>query len=499
MKRVPILITVLFIMPSLHYLPLAAQVSKQLRPQRPIAHQMANLKVGNVVVSPAHFNDGDTVTIRYQVTNNGTVTTKRFISSFRIAGYLQKNHTVRSLNKGKSVTLQHTFKARCGSQQWSIIADSGGVVPESNEQDNRWKKTFNPACPGLPYLAVHSVRFTHPFGLNDIVHFTYTVENRGKCWAPATVTHFIVNGQVKAVGKVRALHRFEKVTLSHDWKAVCSGTLLKWQIISDALNKVQETNEAHKKGWEMTRPCPAAAQARKPDLTIEKVEIVPSPKQLFANERVKVKVTIRNLSHDCQTGESGPCILFWNIRGQQKPVYSKLERIDIPKIPSACYGINSNFKVIEREYRMGLYPQPYVFTLEVDHYDRVKEGKENNNKRVITFIVKPEKKADLAIVSLYSPDPTRYIGQKITVRGTVKNIGLKNSRACLMEVKCYKDKYRKTNVKELKPGDEFRFSFSFRWATRGSKKCEVWVDKANKVSESNKANNYRVYNKIRIK
>jgi len=483
-----------FLMVSL----LPAQTTRQMRSvskSGTVAMKIANLKVEDVTWSPASFSDGATVSLSYRVHNNGNAPANRFSCSFEIAGYLSKSQVIAQLAAGQSRVITHIFKARCGSQDWSIFLDSRQRVAESNETDNTWRRNLIIPCPGKPYLTAHSVHFSHPFNLNDNVHFTFIIENRGHCWAPATVAHFMVDGRVKKSFKVPALHRSDKVNLSADWKATCSGTVIR--IVTDALNRVDENNESDQKNWEKTMRCAGGDPRHKPDLMIDKVEITPA--KLFNMENMRVRVTVRNISHDCQTGKSAPCVLYWHMRGLEQPMHSKLERIDLQPIPSACQGINSNFRVVEREYTTGLHAQNYRFTLEVDKYGQVDEGDETNNSKILNFTVQPRRQPDLVISDIHSPDPTRYVGQKITVHATVKNIGTLRSTPCRMKMLCYRDKLRDTQVQALDPGQEVRKSFFFRWATQGSKKCEVWIDVDRVVIESDEGNNYRVYNSIRVK
>ena len=106
---------------------------------------------------PAAFTAGDTVTIKYHLTNDSAYPAGAFSVGLRVGGTIIARNPHPGLESGGEDNGEFTWTATCGSPL-AVVADCDGAVAESNESDNVFSDPglacssgHEKAKAGLPY------------------------------------------------------------------------------------------------------------------------------------------------------------------------------------------------------------------------------------------------------------------------------------------------------------------------------------------------------------
>ena len=165
----------------------------------------------------------------------------------------------------------------------------------------------------------------------------------------------------------------------------------------------------------------------------------------------------------------------------------------VKKISIRSLGSPPDHEYIKKRMRlprMGI----YRFTVKLDADNNVSEGNESNNEKWILVDVNPKQFPDLKITNVSTPDYKKTIQQKCKMSVTITNIGKVHSGYFELDANldtcpliAQGRKYR--THQGLAPGESVTFTFEHRYACFKMVGVGFYVDKANKVQESNENNN----------
>ncbi len=106
----------------------------------------SNLNISSVEFVPLNITDGDTVTVKVNITNTGSTTYRRFKVGFKVDGTLIAQRYVHGLSAGSTTTVSAPWKAYPGNHTLEVLADYSNEIQETNESDN----TFVLRLPEVP-------------------------------------------------------------------------------------------------------------------------------------------------------------------------------------------------------------------------------------------------------------------------------------------------------------------------------------------------------------
>jgi len=247
------------------------------------------------------------------------------------------------------------------------------------------------------------------------------------------------------------------------------------------------------------------AQAR-PDLVIDSLDM---------NDQCQLSVTLKNIDNGTVDRGVTVTIKFRILHSGHAP-----HNVSRDYLMTSDFGPNQTRTLA---FGSDHFPGESRVICDVDPLERILESNDQNNHAERNFRCPQEssqsppldptalraaakkyrvqmvKLPDLVIAGIHATDPSRHIGQLITVYTVVRNIGTLPSSPCMLEMLCHRGKRLRGQVQALNPGQEVQLRFTFRWAAGDSKKCEVWVDVDGQVVESNENNNHRIYRSIPVK
>lgn len=213
------------------------EYSFTLTPTKPVP--TADLTVTSITCTPSNPATGDIVTIKAVVKNQGygpadASSAACYIDEETI-GYIY----MPSLNPGKSVEIEKTWKATTGEHQVKIVVDANNMIFEINETNNEATTTITTTDPDL---AIEKIEWfpTYP-EIGKAVLFTVTIKNQGTRVSGQCYVTYYIDGSKQGEHYIEPLDPGASVTRNFSWKV--QAATLTFKAVVDEANAVAESNE----------------------------------------------------------------------------------------------------------------------------------------------------------------------------------------------------------------------------------------------------------------
>lgn len=254
----------------------------------------ADLVVSALNSNASSYSAGDPITITATITNQGIRSAGSFNVALTSGDLATQTKSVSSLAAGTSTTVSFSYTAARYSSDKSItvtaMADSGGVIAESNENNNTRLasfvvKKYAPPLPDLIVSALTSDKALYEPG--DTVTISATVKNIGTGSASATTVRLTVPGIATLSKSIFPLDVGASQTVQFTWTAPVSLTDQNITVTAfvDPDNLITESNEANN-----TRTTTVVINAPPPDIEVTDSTIT----DWYAGTEVTVSATVRN-------------------------------------------------------------------------------------------------------------------------------------------------------------------------------------------------------------
>ncbi|RLT43945.1 MAG: hypothetical protein DWI57_03745, partial [Chloroflexi bacterium] len=158
----------------------------------------------NIGFAPATVMDGDRVTIRVTVRNDGTAPAEGVVIQFldvtdKDAQPIGSNQTIDAIPAGGSGTAQVVYETagKTGERKIEVVADRNNLIAESNEKDNSAQAKFTVGVAALPNLNIKSdnIGFNPDVPASgDQVTIVATILNDGGADAGQVIVSFVEGG-----------------------------------------------------------------------------------------------------------------------------------------------------------------------------------------------------------------------------------------------------------------------------------------------------------------
>ena len=179
--------------------------------------------IADLEVTEIEWNDnrslGDSVRIKATVKNTGTIDVEDFevrleiVSEDRGRVVHGDTQVVSRLRAGRSRELRFRWKAEAYRHTFTVTADYGDAIRETDESNNEKSESYNDTL--LPDLRVDSIDF-----IGDLYEDRYiavTIENRGDGDAPDFEVVLYINGRKFKDTDIRGLDAGESTTVTFSW------------------------------------------------------------------------------------------------------------------------------------------------------------------------------------------------------------------------------------------------------------------------------------------
>ncbi|QQE66749.1 peptidase S8 [Leptolyngbya sp. BL0902] len=412
---------------------------------------LPDLTVENLTGLPASLTVGESATIRFSVTNQGTRTAVP--STFRY--YLSNDTTVSSndqllgsisvgaLRAGQSATFTRTFAYNAdvvnrlgdsGTKNLLLVADAAGAVTESREDNNLLSQSFEVVsnAPTDVDLVLQNPVLPETWVAGLPVSLTLTVANQGSEEAGASLLRvflsdtptFNPNGRIVVESRIASLPGQESFTDTFTFTYLESfGDGQKYLfVVVDSANEVSETGDGETNN--ITQFDINVAPAINVDFTI--TSVTPPVGSPFPNITVGQPITVTVLVKNQGTTVAAPTTLTvytsdFGVNGNQfdiataRPVTSApVGRLDTGEETSIrlTFTYTSDF---------GEGTQNLFFVLDVE--DAIEEANENNNVWREEIEVEQPQDIDLAVLNPSLSRTTVLPGDTINLSAQVQNLG----------------------------------------------------------------------------
>lgn len=420
-----------------------ADVNPAWRPLVQARGGLPDLTVQNITGIPTTLTDGETANLSFRVANQGTRTAGA--STFKY--YLSNDTTldlatdaelgtisVGALRAGQSADFSRLFTYNAstmgdsGTKYLFFVADTAGVVSESREDNNIFRRSFEAtsAAPRDVDLVLQNPVLPDTWIAGRPVDLTVTIANSGNESAGAsTLSIYILdtptftpgNRQPVFSNRIEALGGGLSITRNYTFDYLESfGDGQKYLFfVVDSANEVGETNE----GNNITQFPISVAPAINVDFTITNVTVPPT---ITIGQPMTVSVTVQNQG----TTVSSPTTLSIytsNLTGPNDVFDPNTARI-VTSAPIAILNPNqSNTLNLTFTYSslFGEGFQNLFFVVDVDN--DVEETNETNNIAKEVLEATPPQNIDLVILNPTISNSTVLPGNTVTISAQVQNLG----------------------------------------------------------------------------
>jgi subtilase family serine protease len=420
---------------------------------------MPDLVVDKITWSPVNRRENENVTIAITVKNIGSGKAGFSSLGFYLDEICQTAIFIDELSVNatsvKTISLpvdayEHTLKA---------IADSGGVLSETDESNN----VLTIVMPALaPDLVVTGITWSpsKPV-LNEYMDFTVTVKNQGKRQAGHFEVSFYVEFYHKSTQVCTSLDAGDSTTFTFPWKTLKDTVSV--EAIVDELNYVNESNENNNTSRANVGFSPPA-----PDTDLSISSIAFNPENPLIGDAVNITVTMKN---------SGP--------GKAPPshvaYYMDDVLLDSVYVTEMLAGSTNTIDNIIWYAEYGTHELKIV----IDCNNSVFETDETNNEKTVTFTTSAP---DLVIKNVTWWPINPGIGEEVNFTITIKNQG--NSKAGSSYLTYYVDGSPRGNhyIEAMEAGETITRIFT--WKIQAAPQVfKVIIDEDNSVPESQDYNN----------
>lgn len=269
-----------------------------------VATPMPDLVVASLTVEPPDPSPGDDVVLVAEVRNQGNAPAGAFRVAFRVDGVAlaEGELPVEGLAAGASRMLRSSpWEAQQGARLARALADSGGAVAESREDNNEATRPL-PTLARMPNLVVERL------GPSDDapqegqrLTLVAVVLNAGSAASGATDVRFTLDGRGLGASSLPGLAPGARATV-HSPSFVAGSGLRTASAMADALQRVAELNEddnARDAAFDVALGAGLAPSATGP-LEVGPVRISPAAPRV--GDDVEVRVELRNVGAEAAEG-----------------------------------------------------------------------------------------------------------------------------------------------------------------------------------------------------
>lgn len=413
-----------------------------------------DLIIDKITLSPTEPALGNDITIIIAVKNQGDTTAESSHVTCYVDDAIIKTEAIGYLAPGISTTILFTWTAVQGEHTIKAIADAGGKITESNENNNMVTYAITTVAPDL---LIQSITY-EPLNASkgDNVIFSITIKNQGSYRSFFTSLDFQIDGSSRGIFDVPAIEPGETTVVRHNWIALTDQHIFK--AIIDVNNNTRESNENNNE-------LSIVFNTLLPDLIIETIDW--TPKNPSKDDIVSFNATIKNQG----TGRADSCALAYYI----DDVFINTITVPVLNAGASC---NTSFS-----WKAEL--NAHEIRVMVDYYQMVIENIETNNEMRFSLLTAPP---DLMVSNLTWQPEEPAAGNIMTFTVTVKNQGSGNAEPSRAVVYINNKTYQYLDYPLIPAGQEQ--SLEFEWtAESGVYTISIKADYAEKVTETKEDNN----------
>jgi uncharacterized repeat protein (TIGR01451 family) len=274
----------------------------------------ANLVVlaSNVEFDPAEPNDGDLVTVKVTVMNNGTATATDVVVRFEDVTdgtpvLIGRQRLIDSIAPGESATAQVTYDTtdKAGERRIEVTVDPTDMIAESDEQDNRALALLTVAPPPAPDLVVQgeNIRFSPASPTEgQVVTITVTVLNEGPRNANKVEVKFldVTNGGSTQIGNLQIIGGVPSggsgmAQVTYDTTGKAGDRTI--QVVADPNSLVTETDETNNQAEATLTVAPPSEEPEpgiQPNLVITPGSLSFTPTMPMPGDLVTLTISVTN-------------------------------------------------------------------------------------------------------------------------------------------------------------------------------------------------------------
>lgn len=344
----------------------------------------------NIEFDPAEPRDGNLVTARATVMNNGTAPALDIVVRFEdvTSGtpvQIGRQRLIDSLQPGEGAAVQIDYDTtdKAGERRIQVVVDPANTVAESDEQDNSAIALLTVAPPPAPNLVVKSenIRFS-PASPNDgqPVTITVTLLNDGPRNANTVEVKFVdaTNGSELPIGDVQVIGGIPSggsatAQVTYDTAGKEGERLIR--VIADPNNLVAETNETDNQAeTTLTITPPSETPTILPNLVITSGSLAFTPTVPAPGDWVTITITVTNDGE----GDANSVIVRVTDTTDSEPAPVGEDQT----IPSLAAGASVSITV---PYSTSTFTGSRTLTVAADPDNAIEETSETDNVATLTI------------------------------------------------------------------------------------------------------------------
>jgi len=201
----------------------------------------SDLVIHDITRSPENPSIGDTVTFTAIIKNQGSSQAASSHVAYFIDGPLKGYEVVPEIGAGATVNNTFTWTAQAGSHAITVVADSKGIITESNENNNEKTVTYEITTPDL---VIEAITWS-PANLseNATETLTVTIKNQGNGQANSSYVAYYIDSSLKGYENVPEIGAGATATTTFAWESQGGSHTIK--AVTDEENNIIESNESN--------------------------------------------------------------------------------------------------------------------------------------------------------------------------------------------------------------------------------------------------------------
>jgi subtilase family serine protease len=413
-----------------------------------------DLIVQAISLSPTDPALEDTVTITVTLKNQGSAPAGISNTTCYVDANILPNASTGSIGAGVMATVTFTWKAEGGSHTFRAVADSSGLIPETDETNNTRTHTITTLAPDLIIQALSWTPTVLSRG--DAVTVSVVIKNQGSAISRATSVSFFIDGNTRGVQNIASVNPGSSVTRTYTWFAQSGQHVFKAAVDEGGLVKeADETNNQYTTTF----------STEQSDLIIEKV--VWMPQNPSENDIVSFTVTVKNQG----TGRSDSCALGYFIDGEM------MSSVNVsPLAAGVAANVTFTWKALTAAHD--------IKTI-IDFYTTLSESDETNNEYTASLLTLTP---DMAVEEITWAPAQAAVGDTVTFTATHRNLGGGRAEASRSVIYIDGAFIGYLSIPQINAGAGANVTFTWT-ATGGSHAVNVVSDYDNVLVEAYEDNN----------
>jgi subtilase family serine protease len=413
-----------------------------------------DLIVQDIALSPVNPAIDDTVTITVTVKNQGTALAGASYVTCYVDNEILATKPVSSLDAGVMGTAAFTWQATQGTHTIRAVADSSGIINETDETNNANTYTLTTLAPDL---AIQSITWSpsNPSG-GDSTVISIVVKNDGNIQSHSTNLELFIDGNTRGTQDVAAINPGASLTKTYTWTALTGQHTFR-AVVDEAGNN-SESDETNN---ELT----VIFSTGSLDLAFQAVAWAPQNPSKF--DTVTCNVTVINYGQ----GRADSWYLAYFLDGTLESTIS-----GEPLEAGASANITFSWETLQDKHDIRII---------LDYYDQLSETDEDNNEYTITITTLLP---DLIVSDISWLPENPGAGDEMTYTVIIKNQG--SGRAAASRAASYIDGRFISYLDTAELNADAETTITFTWqATSGTHSVRIFLDYDHTLSESNRDNN----------